>query len=144
MQEIVVPVLKFTNIRKESKRAQEVKKVDVELTSTSRKIPNNPFVLNFFQTEKTGPKSLPRTLRIALCDFSGGQEKVVSTEELLKADRDSENAQERTFSIRFKLKVGVPNGEYHLRLTDDETKMPYQTIPFEVKLGIPTFDDFGS
>lgn len=141
LQEIVVPVIRHTHIRKESKRAQETTKVDVELTNTTRKIPNNPFVFHFYQTEKVSTKRLPRTLRVAVWDLKDKETKV-STEELLLADRDSDRAEDRTFTVRLKLKGGIGIGEYFLRLVDNETGLEYKRVPFQVSLGIPTIDDF--
>ncbi|MGC9327933.1 MAG: BREX-1 system phosphatase PglZ type A, partial [Candidatus Hinthialibacter sp.] len=110
------------------------------LTNTTKKITNNIFTLNFFQTEKISPKMLPRKLRISLWDEQGKQ---VSTDEVIHADRDSDNAECRTFSIRLKLMSGLQNGKYALRLIDDETQMEYESIPFDVNVGITgDFDDF--
>ncbi|MEW6234209.1 MAG: BREX-1 system phosphatase PglZ type A [Candidatus Omnitrophota bacterium] len=142
LQEIVIPVLQYAHARKESRKAKEARKVDVTLTNTTKKITNNIFTLNFFQNEKVSLKMLPRTLSLSLWGM-GDKEKQVSTEESIIADRDSDRAEERTFAIRLKLLSGVPNGNYVLRLFDKETLMEYQTIPFEVNVGIASdFDDF--
>ncbi len=140
LQEIVIPVLQYTHARKQSQKAKETQKVDLTLTNTNKKITNNIFTLNFFQTEKISSKMLPRLLRVSLWDQEG---KAVSTEEILHADRDSDQADNRTFTIRLKLMTGVKNGKYQLRLIDDETQMEYDSIPFDVNVGIMSdFDDF--
>ncbi|MBN2326817.1 MAG: BREX-1 system phosphatase PglZ type A, partial [Candidatus Omnitrophica bacterium] len=118
----------------------EAKKVDVVLTNTSKKITNNIFTLNFFQTEKISPKMLPRKLRISLWDEQGKQ---VSTDEVIHADRISDLAENRTFSILLKLMSGIQNGKYNLRLIDDDTQMEYESIAFDVNVGIMSdFEDF--
>ncbi len=140
LQEIMIPVLHYTHARKESRKAKETQKAEVKLTNTTKKITNNIFTLQFFQTEKISPKMLPRKLRVSLWDEEG---KKVSTEEIIHADRESDRPEDRTFSIRLKLLSGIQNGKYALRLIDDETQMEYDSIPFEVNVGISIdFDDF--
>ena len=57
LQEIVIPLLTFKNKRTGQKGAKAIKKVDIKLTNTTRKITNSIFNLEFFQTEKVEDNS---------------------------------------------------------------------------------------
>jgi Uncharacterized proteins of the AP superfamily len=56
LQEIIVPVIRFKNIRKDEYKAT---KVEVKLTNISRKITNRITYLEFFQTEMVDEKKVP-------------------------------------------------------------------------------------
>ena len=68
LQEIVVPLLTFKNKRLGQKGSQAITKVDVKLTSTTRRITNRIFHLDFFQMEKVEEKTAPRTVLIHVAD----------------------------------------------------------------------------
>ena len=102
LQEIVVPLLTFKNKRLGQKGSQAITKVDVKLTSTTRRITNRIFHLDFFQMEKVEEKTAPRTVLIHVADSEGN---VLSNEETIIADRSNDNSAERTFRIRFVLKT---------------------------------------
>jgi len=139
LQEVVIPVVKFKNER--GKNAKEVKKVDVKLTSISRKITNNITYLEFFQVEKIQDKTVPRRLLVYLADEKGNR---VSNENIIIADSKSDNPEERTFKEKFILKSTKydKNSKYYLVLEDEEETVEniYEKIPFIIDIAFT--DDF--
>ncbi|MCY9373377.1 BREX-1 system phosphatase PglZ type A [Bacillus haynesii] len=141
LQEIVVPLLSFKNKRTGQKGAKVIKKVDIKLTNTTRKITNSIFNLEFFQTEKVEDKITPRTVVIYMADEEGN---VISNEETIIGDRPFDNPADRTFKIRFVLK-SIPydrNKTYYLTIKDTETGVVVEKIPFNINLGIISDFDF--
>ncbi|WP_431809864.1 BREX-1 system phosphatase PglZ type A [Brevibacillus agri] len=141
LQEIVVPLIQFKNIRSGQKNSREIEKVDVKLTNTTRKITNSLFNLTFFQTEKVEDKRIPRTVKIYMAD---DRDSVISNEETLICDRTFDKPEERTFKLRFALK-SIPydkNKNYYLVIKDTETNVIVEKIPFTINLGIISDFDF--
>jgi uncharacterized protein (TIGR02687 family) len=141
LQEIVVPLIKFKNIRSGQKNSREIEKVDVKLTNTTRKITNSLFNLTFFQTEKVEDKRIPRTVKIYMVDDT---DSVITNEETLICDRTSDKPEDRTFKLRFALK-SIPydkNKDYYLIIKDVETNVVVEKIPFQISLGIVSEFDF--
>lgn len=141
LQEVVVPLLTFKNKRTGQKGAKVIKKVDIKLTNTTRKITNSIFNLEFFQTEKVEDKVIPRTVVIYMADEEGN---VLSNEETIIGDRPFDNPADRTFKIRFVLK-NIPydrNKTYYLTIRDTETSVVVEKIPFSINLGIISAFDF--
>lgn len=141
LQEIVVPLLTFKNKRTGQKGAKAIKKVDIKLTNTTRKITNSIFNLEFFQNEKVEDKTTPRTVVIYMADEEGS---VISNEETIIGDRPFDNPADRTFKIRFVLK-NIPydrNKTYYLTIRDTETSVVVEKIPFNINLGIISDFDF--
>ncbi|WP_042147865.1 BREX-1 system phosphatase PglZ type A [Paucisalibacillus sp. EB02] len=141
LQEVVVPLLTFKNKRTGQKGAKVIKKVDIKLTNTTRKITNSIFNLEFFQTEKVEDKVIPRTVVIYMADEEGN---VLSNEETIIGDRPFDNPADRTFKIRFVLK-NIPydrNKTYYLTIRDTETSVVVEKIPFSINLGIISDFDF--
>ncbi len=141
LQEVVVPLIKYKNIRKGQANSREIVKVDIKLTNTTRKITNSLFHLSFFQTEKVEEKVIPRTVMIYMADENGA---VISNEETIIGDRTSENPEERTFKLRFALKTITydKNKHYYLTMKDVETGVILEKIPFNINLGIVSDFDF--
>ncbi|MCC3359421.1 BREX-1 system phosphatase PglZ type A [Bacillus sp. REN16] len=141
LQEVVVPLLTFKNKRTGQKGAKAIKKVDIKLTNTTRKITNSIFNLEFFQTEKVEEKVIPRTVIIYMADGEGS---VLSNEETIIGDRPFDNPADRTFKLRFILK-SIPydrNKTYYLTIKDTETGILVEKIPFNINLGIISDFDF--
>ncbi|NHM30666.1 BREX-1 system phosphatase PglZ type A [Neobacillus terrae] len=141
LQEVVVPLLKYKNIRKGQANSREIVKVDIKLTSTTRKITNSLFHLSFFQTEKVEDKVVPRTVLVFIADENNA---VISNEETIIGDRTSDNPEDRTFKLRFALKtVTYDKGKhYYLTIQDFETGVILEKIPFNINLGIVSDFDF--
>ncbi|WP_061859496.1 BREX-1 system phosphatase PglZ type A [Priestia megaterium] len=141
LQEVVVPLIKYKNIRRGQANSREIVKVDIKLTNTTRKITNSLFHLSFFQTEKVEEKAVPRTVMIYMADENGS---VVSNEETIIGDRTSDNPEERTFKLGFALKTITydKNKHYYLTMKDIETGVILEKIPFNINLGIVSDFDF--
>ncbi|MCM3255569.1 BREX-1 system phosphatase PglZ type A [Priestia aryabhattai] len=141
LQEVVVPLIKYKNIRRGQTNSREIVKVDIKLTNTIRKITNSLFHLSFFQMEKVEEKIIPRTVIIYMTDEDGA---VISNEETIIGDRTSDNPEERTFKLRFALKTIAydRNKHYYLTIRDIETGIILEKIPFNINLGIVSDFDF--
>ncbi|PGY09135.1 BREX-1 system phosphatase PglZ type A [Bacillus sp. AFS031507] len=141
LQEVVVPLIQFKNVRRGQANSREIVKVDIKLTNTIRKITNSLFHLSFFQTEKVEEKLVPRTVMIYMADDDGS---VISNEETIIGDRTSNNPEERTFKLRFALKTITydKNKHYYLTMKDLETGVILEKIPFNINLGIVSEFDF--
>lgn len=142
LQEIVIPLVHFSNDRKKDP-AKEVSKVDVRLTSDIRRITNSIFTLNFFQTEPVGGKKTPRQLKAYFVD---PDRNTISDEIPLLADNDEDRAEDRNFRLRFNLKSQSYDrtATYYLILEDLEETVEkiYDQVPFIIDLGIMHDFDF--
>ncbi|MEH7119837.1 BREX-1 system phosphatase PglZ type A [Neobacillus vireti] len=141
LQEVVVPLIKYKNIRKGQANSREIIKVDIKLTDTTRKITNSLFHLSFFQTEKVEDKVIPRSVIIYMADEGGA---VISNEEVIIGDRTSDNPADRTYKLRFALRTITydKNKSYYLNIKDEETGVVLDKIPFTINLGIVSDFDF--
>ncbi|WP_319005306.1 BREX-1 system phosphatase PglZ type A [Fictibacillus halophilus] len=141
LQELVVPLISYKNIRRGQANSREIVKVDIKLTNTTRKITNSLFHLSFFQTEKVEEKLVPRSVLIYMADDDGS---VISNEETIIGDITSDNPEERTFKLRFALKTITydKNKLYFLTIKDVETGVILERIPFTINLGIVSEFDF--
>ena len=138
LQEMVVPVIAFKNLRTTSKKYVEVSKAELKLLSESRKISNLLFSLDFFQRQPIGEKIEPCAYSVYMTDEEGA---IVSDRQTIIADRTSTNASERVFRVRFNLKAGVydKNKIYRLIIAND-TDVPNEE---EFHIDIAFADDFG-
>lgn len=140
LQEIVIPVIKFKNDK--GKNANEVKKVDVKLTSISRKITNMITYFEFLQTEKVENKNIPLRLKLYLIDQD---ETRISNDAIIIADNISANTDERKYKEKLVLKNMKydKSKNYWLVLEDDEKSIEseIERIPFIIDIAIQ--DDFG-
>lgn len=141
LQEVVVPVIQFKNVRRGQSNSREIEKVDIKLTNTVRKITNSLFNLTFFQTEKVEDKIVPRTVSIYMIDEN---DTLISNEETIIGDKSSDKPDERTFRVRFALKSLQydKNKQYYLVIKDNETDVIIEKIPFQINLGIVSDFDF--
>jgi uncharacterized protein (TIGR02687 family) len=141
LQEIVVPVIKFKNDRSKSSK-NDVRKVEVKLTSISRKITNMITYLDFFQTDKVEDKKKPLRLKIYFTDAEGNR---ISNENIIIADSMSSNPEERTFKEKFVFKNMTYDkaSKFYLLLEDEEESVEnvYDKIPFTIDIAIS--NDFG-
>jgi uncharacterized protein (TIGR02687 family) len=141
LQEIIIPVVRFKNDRSKSSK-NEVKKVDVKLTSITRKITNTISYLEFFQTEKIEDKRIPLRLKVYFVDEDGNR---ISNENIIIADSKSETYEDRSFREKFVLKNRKydKTKKYYLIMEDEEETVEkiYDKIPFIIDIAIS--DDFG-
>lgn len=134
LQEIVIPVIKFKNIRKDEFKST---KVVVKLTNISRKITNRITYLEFFQSEKVEDKKIPIRLKLYFIDEEGNR---ISNENIIIADSRSSKPEDRTFREKFTLKDQSYDKakKYYLIMEDeDETvEKNYDKISFLIDLAI--------
>ncbi len=139
LQEVIIPVIKFKNVRKNEYKAT---KVEVKLTNISRKITNRITYLEFFQTERSEDKKVPLKLKLYFTDEEGNR---ISNENIIIADSRSKKPQERTYREKFTLKDMAydKTKKYYLILEDEEEPVEkiYEKIPFNIDMIIS--DDFG-
>lgn len=138
LQEMVIPVIAFKNLRTSSKQFVELSNAQVGLLSESRKVTNLIFSLDFFQQQPVSDKVQPCTYTVYMTD---DEDKVVSDRQIIIADRTSSNASERVFRVRFNLKAGSYNRNrlYRLVITNG-TDVPEEV---EFHIDIAMADDFG-
>lgn len=138
LQEFVVPVIAFKNLRTSSKKYVEVSNAELKLLSESRKVSNLLFSLDFFQRQPIGDKIQPCAYSVYMTDDEGV---TVSDRQTVIADRTSTNASERVFRVRFNLKAGAydKNKIYRLVIAND-TDVPEEV---EFHIDIAFADDFG-
>lgn len=138
LQEMVVPVIAYKNLRTSSKQFVELSNAQVGLLSESRKITNLIFSLDFFQRQPVSDKVQPCTYTVYMTD---DEDKIVSDRQTVIADRTSSNASERVFRVRFNLKAGSydRNRLYRLVVTNG-TDVP-EEIEFHIDIAMA--DDFG-
>ena len=141
LQEIVVPLLYIKNKRADQRGAKEVKKVEITLTSTTNRITNSIFSLQFFQTEKIADKIIPRTVVAYMADEDG---EILSNEEIIIGDLTTEDPKERVFTIQFALKNQKydRNKTYYLIMKDTQEDEIIDKVPFTINLGIISDFDF--
>ena len=137
LQELVVPVIAFKNLRATNKNYVEVKNAELKLLSESRKISNLIFSLEFHQRQPVGDKIQPCTYSIYMTDDEGV---AVSDRQTIIADKSSDNAADRIFRVRFNLKAGVYDKKkvYRLVIAND---IEVEEIEFHIDIAFA--DDFG-
>lgn len=138
LQELVVPVISFKNLRSTSKKYVEVSNAELKLLSESRKVSNLLFSLDFYQRQPVGEKIQPCTYYIYMTDDEGV---VISDRQTVIADRTSINASERVFRVRLNLKAGAydKNKIYRLVIANDTDVLEEA----EFHIDIAFADDFG-
>lgn len=138
LQEMVVPVISFKNLRTTSKKYVEVSNAELKLLSESRKVSNLIFSLDFFQRQPIGDKIQPCAYSVYMTDDEGV---IISDRQAIIADKTNSNASERVFRVRFNLKAGTydKNKIYRLVITNNID------VPEEVEfhIDIAFADDFG-
>lgn len=141
LQEVVIPVIKFKNDRSKLSK-NEVRKVEVKLTSITRKVTNMITYLEFFQTEKTEGKVKPLRIKTYFVDDEGNR---ISNENIIIADSQSSKPEERSFKEKFVFKSMIYNKatKYYLIVEDEEETFEtiYDKIPFTIDIAIS--NDFG-
>lgn len=107
LQEMVVPVIDFSFLRNSNKAYQnnrekyDTKPVTVSLLSSTRKVSNMIFTLDFYQKEAVSYNREAASFEVYMADIAG---RPVSDIQTIVADKTSDNNQERTFHCTFNLK----------------------------------------
>lgn len=134
LQEVMVPLIQFKSGRNLTKQTS-ARKVQVALTSLTRKITSQIAYLDFQQSEPVGEKALPLHVRVALIDENGER---ISNENIIIADSESANPADRVFREKFTLRNMKydKNTKYYLVMIDDDeiVENELERIPFTVDL----------
>lgn len=138
LQEMVVPVIVFRNMRASQKGYVETTQAELALLSETRKITNLIFALDFFQKQPVGEKVLASEYTVYMTDDAGA---LVSDQKIVIADRANANASERVFRVSFNLKGGAYDKNRTYRLVITNGKDLPQQIPFTIDIAFA--DDFG-
>lgn len=141
LQESVVPVIEFKNIRSSSKKYVDVKKVELQLISQSRKVSNSIFSLDFYQKEAVSGKVAAATYEIYMADASG---RAVSDKKTVIADKTSNNGSDRVFRARFTLKSVEfkKTDTYYLTIVEKGTTNEMDRIEFTIDIAFVNDFDF--
>ena len=141
LQECVVPVIEFKNMRSTSKKFVDVKKAELQLISQSRKVSNSIFSLDFYQTQAVGGKIAPNTYEIFMADSMG---KPVSDSKMIIADKTSSNGSDRLFRTRFTLKSFEfkKTDTYYLTVVEKDSGNVAEKIEFTIDIAFVNDFDF--
>lgn len=141
LQEAVVPVIKFKNIRTGSKKFVGVKKTELQLISQSRKVSNSIFSLDFYQKDAVSEKISAATYEVYMADASG---KPVSDRKTIIADKTSGNGTDRVFRTRFTLKSVEfkKTDTYYLTIVEKGTTNAVDRVEFTIDIAFANDFDF--
>ena len=141
LQEMVVPVIDFQNMRASSKKFVDVKKAELQLISQSRKASNSIFSLDFYQKDAVSGKVAAATYEIYMADTSGA---AVSDKKTVIADKTSNNGSDRVFRTRFTLKsMEFKKTEtYYLTIVEKESGTIADRIEFTIDIAFVNDFDF--
>lgn len=141
LQESVVPVIEYKNMRASSKKFVDVKKAELQLISQSRKVSNSIFSLDFYQKEAVSGKITAATYEIYMADASG---KAVSDKKTVIADKTSTNGSDRVFRTRFTLKSMdfKKTDSYYLTVVEKGTTNVTDRVEFTIDIAFVNDFDF--
>lgn len=149
LQEIVVPVVEYRHLRNDSKeylrnkQKYDTKPVSLSLLSSSRKISNMIFSLNFYQTEAVCENREKANYLVYFTDNSGMK---ISDVQKIIADRTNTNNSERTFRCNFNLKSLKydKKATYYLVIEDEQGLQMPQSEEFQIDIAfaVEEFDFF--
>jgi hypothetical protein len=141
LQECVVPIIEFKNVRSDSKAFVQTKKATIQILSQSRKISNSIFSIDFYQSEIVGGKILPATYELYMVDAMG---QIVSDRQVVIADKTGENGADRVMRVRFTLKsIQFKKTEsYFLMIVDKETGGTLDKVGFSIDIAFMNDFDF--
>ena len=141
LQEIVVPVINYKNVKASSKKYKEIAKAEIKLLSQSRKVSNSIFSLDFYQTEPVKGKVTKAEYEVYMADVAG---KPVSEKMFIIADKTSADASERTFRVRFMLKSleFKKTDTYYLMIVEKDTTNVIEKVEFNIDVTFVNDFDF--
>lgn len=148
LQEMVVPVIEYQNLRADSKEYKrnkdkyDTKPVEVNLLSATHKISNMIFSLNFYQKEAVADNREAAVYQVYFTDSNG---KTISDVQRIIADKTSDNGQDRTFRCSFNLKsLKYKNTETYYLVIADENGMQVSREEFQIDIAfaVDEFDFF--
>ena len=149
LQEMVVPLIDYRFLRNDSKEYKKNKSrydtvpVTVSLLSSSRKISNMAFSLNFYQKEAVAANFCAAVYPLYFTDSDG---KTISDVPRILADKTEKNAEGRIFRVNFNLKpLKYSNDETYYLVIADSDGLPICREEFliDIALAVDEFDFFG-
>lgn len=143
LQEICVPVLRFTNKRAGSRGYVESAEAGVSLVSQIDTISNSIFTLEFLQDEPVGGKVLPAEYEVFVGDAAHTP---VTDVKLLVANRTEADASARRSAISFSLQPGITTSEqelYHLFVRSRSTGALRSLRDLHIRVSFAPSFDFG-
>lgn len=146
LQEMMVPVIEYRHVRASTKAYQqnrekfETRPVELQLVTSSRKISNLLFSLQFHQTEAVGDKRVPSEYVLYFTDAAGD---VISDMQRIIADKTDSNPQERIFRCNFSLKNRKYNNydSYYLVMAEERGNREIRREEFRIDIPF-AMDDF--
>lgn len=149
LQEMTVPVIEYHYLRngsmeyRRNKQKYDTLPVTVRLLSSSRKISNMIFSLDFYQKDAVSANREAATYLVWFTDEYG---KSISDAQKIIADKTSENGADRTFHCNFNLKsMKFSNtATYYLVIADEQGQQMQQREQFQIDIAfaIDEFDFF--
>ena len=150
LQEMVVPVIKYKYLRsgyksyERNKDKYDAKPVTVSLLSSSRKISNMIFSMNFYQKEAVSDNYIPCTYDVFFADSKGN---VISDKQKIIADRTSTSNKDREYRCTFNLKQQKYDNKaiYYLVIQDENgLQVPIrEEMQIDISMSFDDFDFFG-
>ncbi len=131
-QEILIPVVTVKELEGKAAEPTAVRKVDVSLLGSTRKIVNNMQRFEFIQNDAVSERVQSRTVIVSLRD--GGE--LISNVVALTFASESEKLDERKQAARLTLRAGnyEKTKSFALVLTDAESKVEVDRIAFTIDL----------
>lgn len=141
LQECVVPVIEFRNMRSTSRNFVDVRKTELQLISQTRKVSNSIFSLDFYQKEAVSGKVSAATYEIFMADATGS---AVSDKQTVIADKTSANGSDRVFRTRFTLKSldFKKTDSYYLTVVEKGSSSVTDRIEFTIDIAFVNDFDF--
>jgi hypothetical protein len=135
---MVVPVICYKGIRKESKKYTEVMNPGLTLISESRKITNTMFSLDFLQKLPCCDKVQPCSYSLKFVDAGGV---LVSDSQTIIADKTDVSDVARVHRARFTLKgVAFDKNKIYRLVIANDVEIP-QEVEFSIDIAFA--DEFG-
>ncbi len=146
LQEMVVPVISYHYLRKESKTFQlnkakyTVKPVELSLLSGNHKVTNMIFSLSFYQKEAVGDNLSAANYVLYFVDGAGNP---ISDRVKIIADKTSSNEKDRIFRVAFNLKSQkYSNAEIYYLVIENENGLELpKKEEFQIDIAF-AMDDF--
>lgn len=145
LQEMVVPLIDYHFLRNDSKEYKKNRSkydtipVTVSLLSSSRKISNMIFSLNFYQREAIAANCRAAVYQLYFTDSTG---KAISDAPRIIADKTEENAEGRIFRVNFNLKsLKYSNAETYYLVIADGDGLPVSREEFSIDIAFAA-DEF--
>ncbi|MCP4125416.1 MAG: BREX-1 system phosphatase PglZ type A [Bacteroidetes bacterium] len=135
-QEVVIPVVKVTQLRGKKKESSRIEKVSIQVLGIQHKITAPKYRFELIQTDKVSERCKPLTVRAAVYDGARAVTSVVT----VTFDSKSDSLEERKKTILIELSSGDfdKTKPYRLVLRDVDTDAEVQSIQVTIDR---SFDD---